>query len=310
MMEEVRHFTSIQDLSKDELIRVLEKSSSLKEKLNNEEPHEYLYGKTLGMIFAKPSTRTRVSFETAMTQLGGHAIYLGWDTLQLGRGETISDTAKTLSGYVDVVMARIFEHEDLLELAKNSNVPVINGLTDLLHPCQTVADLFTIWEEKEKFAGLKLAYIGDGNNVCRSLLFGSSKVGMDISVASPPGYEPKGKIVEDAEAQAVKKEASVNIGSDPEEAAEDADVIYTDVIASMGQEEEREQRLKDFEGYQVDSELMAYAKDDAIFMHCLPAHRGEEVAAEVIDGSQSVVFQQAQNRMHTEKAILTSLLGY
>lgn len=309
-MEEVRHLTSVQDLSKSELMRVLEKSKNLKDMLEQEKSHEYLYGKTLGMVFAKPSTRTRVSFETAMTQLGGHAIYLGWDTLQLGRGETISDTAKTLSGYLDVIMARIYEHENLLELAKNSSVPVINGLTDLLHPCQAVADLFTIWEEKGELAGLKLAYVGDGNNVCHSLLLGASKVGMNIEVAVPSGYEPENGIVEDAKLQAAKTEANVNITDDPEEAVKDADAVYTDVIASMGEEEEREKRLKDFEGYQVNSELMNLAKDDAIFMHCLPAHRGEEVSAEVIDGPQSVVFQQAQNRMHTEKAILTSLLGY
>lgn len=309
-MEEVRHLTSVQDLSKSELMRVLEKSKNLKDMLKQEKSHEYLYGKTLGMVFAKPSTRTRVSFETAMTQLGGHAIYLGWNTLQLGRGETISDTAKTLSGYLDVIMARIYEHENLLELARNSSVPVINGLTDLLHPCQAVADLFTIWEEKEKLAGLKLAYVGDGNNVCHSLLLGASKVGTNVDVAAPSGYEPKKGIVEDAKLQAAKTEVNVNITDDPEEAVKDADAVYTDVIASMGDEEEREKRLNDFEGYQVNSELMGLAKDDAIFMHCLPAHRGEEVSAEVIDGSQSVVFQQAQNRMHTEKAILTSLLGY
>ncbi len=309
-MEEVKHFTSIQDLTKEELMRVLEKTRTLKDMLKKEEPHEYLYGKTLAMIFAKPSTRTRVSFETAMTHLGGHAIYLGWDTLQLGRGETIADTARTLSGYVDIIMARIFEHEKLLELARNSDIPIINGLTDLLHPCQTVADLQTIWEKKDKLANLKLAYIGDGNNVCHSLLLGCSKVGMDIFVASPSGYEPKERIIEDAKDAGGKTESEVNIGNDPEEAAEEADVVYTDVIASMGDEGERDQRLKDFEGYQVNQELMDQANEDALFMHCLPAHRGEEVTAEVMDGPQSVVFQQAENRMHTEKAILLSLLGY
>lgn len=309
-MEEVRHFTSVQDLSKDELMRILEKSENLKDKLSKQDPHEYLYGRTLGMIFAKPSTRTRVSFETAMTQLGGHAIYLGWNTLQLGRGETISDTAKTLSGYVDMIMARIFEHEKLLELAKNSDVPVINGLTDLLHPCQAIADLFTIWEEKGSLPERKIAYIGDGNNVCHSLLLGSSKAGMDIHVATPPEYEPKEEIVEDAKTQGEKSNATVNVGNNPDEAAKNADAVYTDVIASMGEEEEREQRLRDFDNYQVTSQLMSHAKEDAIFMHCLPAHRGEEVTAEVIDGPKSVVFQQAQNRLHTEKAIITSLFGF
>lgn len=309
-MKEIKHFTSVQDLAKNELMMVIEKSETLKEKLDREEAHEYLYGKTLGMIFAKPSTRTRVSFETGMNQLGGHAIYLDWDSIQLGRGETISDTAKTLSGYVDVIMARIFEHEKLIELARNSEVPVINGLTDLLHPCQIVADLFTTWEIKGKLAGLKLAFIGDGNNVCHSLLLGSSKVGMDISVANPTGYEPEERIIEDAKTLGAKTEADVEVLNEPRKAVEEADIVYTDVIASMGQEEEREQRLKDFEGYQVNSELMDKAKDKAIFMHCLPAHRGEEVTAEVIDGPQSVVFQQAENRLHTEKAILISLMGY
>lgn len=309
-MSEIKHFTSVQDLTKDELIRTFEKSKSMKETLDRGTPREYLYGKVLAMIFSKPSTRTRVSFETAMAQLGGHAIYLGWDTLQLGRGETISDTAKVLSGYVDLIVARIFEHENLLELAKSSSVPVINGLTDLLHPCQAVADLFTVWELKGGLAGLKMAYVGDGNNVCHSLLLGCSKVGMDISVASPDGYEPEDKILEDAKLQARKTEANVDLMEDPMEAVEGADVVYTDVIVSMGQEEERERKLRDFYGYQVNSELMGNAKDDAIFMHCLPAHRGEEVTAEVIDGGQSVVFQQAQNRMHTEKAILISLMGY
>ncbi len=309
-MEEIKHFTSIQDLSKDGLIRILEKAGSLKEMLKNEESHEYLYGKTLAMIFAKPSTRTRVSFETGMTQLGGHAIYLNWDDIQLGRGETISDTAKTLSGYVDIIMARIYEHGNIIELARNSSVPVINGLTDLLHPCQIVADLFTISEKKGQLADLKLSYIGDGNNVCHSLLLGTTKVGMNISVASPPGYKPKKKIVEDAKLQGGKTGATVTITEEPKEAVKEADIVYTDVIASMGQEEERKKRLKDFENYQINSKLMNYAKEDAIFMHCLPAHRGEEVTEDVIDGPKSVVFEQAENRMHTEKAILMSLLGY
>lgn len=309
-MEEVRHFTSIQDLEKDELVRIFEKSENLKEMLDQAEPHEYLYGNTLAMIFSKPSTRTRVSFETGMTHLGGHAIYLGWDTLQLGRGETIADTAKTLSGYVDLIMARIYEHDKIIELAKNASIPVINGLTDLLHPCQAVADLFTIREKKEKLAGLKLAYIGDGNNVCHSLMLASAKVGMDMHIASPQGYEPEKKIVEDAKIIAEKTESEVKIQNNTKIAAENADVVYTDVIASMGQEEERNKRLKDFEGFQVNSEIMTLAKDDAIFMHCLPAHRGEEVTAEVIDGPQSVVFQQAENRLHTEKAILISMMGY
>lgn len=303
-MAKVKHLLSIQDLTDKELQKILDDTKELKKKQKSGKLQESLRGKTLGMIFAKPSTRTRVSFETAMTQLGGHAIYLGWDTLQLGRGETISDTAQTLSRYVDAVMARLFEHEQIKELAQNSNVPVVNGLTDLLHPCQAISDLFTIQEKKGDLKGLKLTYIGDGNNVCHSLLLGCSKAGMKISVATPEGYEPNQEIVE----KASEKSPEVKILSDPREAVTDADVIYTDVIASMGQEEEREKRLKDFKDYQVNSELLSEAKDDVIFLHCLPAHRGEEVTTEVIDGPQSVVFDQAENRLHAQKAILNFLL--
>lgn len=303
-MAKPKHLLSIQDLTDKELKKILKDSGELKKKQKSGKIQESLRGKTLGMIFAKPSTRTRVSFETAMTQLGGHAIYLGWDTLQLGRGESISDTARTLSRYVDVVMARLYEHEKIEELAKNSSVPIINGLTDLLHPCQVIADLFTIQEKKGDLEGLKLAYIGDGNNVCHSLLLSCSKTGMKISVATPKGYEPKQEIVK----KASEKGPEVKILSNPKEAVADADVIYTDVIASMGQEDERKKRLKDFQGYQVNSELLNLANDDVIFMHCLPAHRGEEVTGEVIDGSKSVVFDQAENRLHAQKAILDFLL--
>ncbi|KXA99573.1 ornithine carbamoyltransferase [candidate division MSBL1 archaeon SCGC-AAA261O19] len=307
-MAKIKHLISVQDLTDEELKEILDQAGELKEKQKSGEPHESLRGKTLGMIFAKPSTRTRVSFETAMTQLGGHAIYLGWDTLQLGRGETISDTAQTLSRYVDAVTARLFEHEKIKELAENSGVPVINGLTDLLHPCQAISDLFTIREQKDGFEGLKLAYIGDGNNVCHSLLLSCAKVGMNTSIATPKGYEPNQEIVEKAKQKASEKSSKVKILTDPEKAAFNADVIYTDVISSMGQEEEREQRLKDFQGYQVNSELLSMAKEDVIFMHCLPAHRGEEVTAEVIDGPNSVVFDQAENRLHSQKAILVMVV--
>jgi len=303
-----RHLLSPQDLSPDEIEAVLNKAIELKKKLRQGEPHEVLHGKTLGMIFAKPSTRTRVSFETGMTQLGGHAIYMGTGDLQLGRGETIADTARTLSRYVNAIMARLFKHEDIVELARNSSVPVINGLTDLSHPCQTLADLQTIREKKGKLKGLKLAWVGDGNNVCNSLLSGCTLVGMNISAACPKGYEPNAEIVKQAEKNAKHSGAKLEIINEPKKAVVGADVIYTDVIVSMGQDAERERKLKDFKGYQVNAELLKHAKKDVIFMHCLPAHRGEEVAAEVIDGPHSVVFDQAENRLHAQKAILAMVM--
>lgn len=303
-----KHLLSPQDLSPEEIEAVLDKAIELKQKLQRGESHGVLHGKTLGMIFAKPSTRTRVSFETAMTQLGGHAIYMGMSDLQLGRGETIADTARTLSRYVNAVMARLFKHEDIIELARNSSVPVINGLTDLLHPCQTLADLQTIREKKGKLKGLKLAWIGDGNNVCNSLLLGCTLVGMNISATCPSGYEPDAEIVKQAQDNAKHSGAKLEILNDPQKAVAGADVIYTDVLVSMGQEKEREQRMKDFKGYQVNAELLKHAKEDVIFMHCLPAHRGEEVAAEVIDGPHSVVFDQAENRLHAQKAVLAMVM--
>jgi len=303
-----RHLLSPQDLSPEEIIAVLDKADELKRKLRRDEPHELLKGKTLGMIFAKPSTRTRVSFETAMTQLGGHAIYMGMGDLQLGRGETIADTARTLSRYVDAVMARLFKHEDIVELARNSSVPVVNGLTDLLHPCQTLADLQTIREKKGRLKGLKLAWVGDGNNVCNSLLLGCTLVGMNISAACPKGYEPSAEIVEQARKNAKRSGTKLEIINDPKKAVKGADVVYTDVFVSMGQEAERERRMRDFKGYQVNGELLKRAKKDVTFMHCLPAHRGEEVAAEVIDGPHSVVFDQAENRLHAQKAVLAMVM--
>ena len=303
-----RHLLSPQDLSPEEIIAVLDKADELKRKLRRGESHELLKGKTLGMIFAKPSTRTRVSFETAMTQLGGHAIYMGMGDLQLGRGETIADTARTLSRYVDAVMARLFKHEDIVELARNSSVPVVNGLTDLLHPCQTLADLQTIREKKGRLKGLKLTWVGDGNNVCNSLLLGCTLVGMNISAACPKGYEPSAEIVEQARKNAKRSGTKLEIINDPKKAVKGADVVYTDVFVSMGQEAERERRMRDFKGYQVNGELLKRAKKDVTFMHCLPAHRGEEVAAEVIDGPHSVVFDQAENRLHAQKAVLAMVM--
>ena len=305
----VKHLLSMQDLTSKEIEAILNLSEELKQKLRKGKPHQLLRGNTLGMLFAKPSTRTRVSFETAMTQLGGHAIYMGLNDLQLDRGETLADTARTLSGYVDAVMARLFKHEDVVELARFSKVPVINGLTDKHHPCQTLADLMTIREKKGKLKGLKLAWIGDGNNVCNSLMLGCTLVGMNVSVACPRSYDPPADIIAQAKKNAAKTGAKVEISNDPKKAVAGADVIYTDVWTSMGQDKEREQRLMDFRGYQVNVELLKHAKKDVIFMHCLPAHRGEEVAGAVIDGPHSVVWAQAENRMHAQKGILVVLMG-
>lgn len=304
----VKHLLSMQDLSSKEIDAILDKAAELKQKLRKGEPHELLHGRTLGMIFAKPSTRTRVSFEAAMTQLGGHAIYLGMGDLQLGRGETIADTARTLSGYVDVIMARLFKHENIAELARHSSIPVINGLTDLHHPCQTLGDLLMILEKKGKLKGLKLSWVGDGNNVCNSLLLGCTLVGMNISAACPKGYEPPVEIVKQARANAKKSGAKIELTTDPKQAVAGADVIYTDVWISMGQEKEAKKRMRAFKGYQVNAQLLKGAKPGAIIMHCLPAHRGLEITEDVIDGPRSAVWDQAENRLHAQKAVLVSLL--
>ncbi|HHV71999.1 MAG TPA: ornithine carbamoyltransferase [Clostridia bacterium] len=300
---------SIYDLSLEEINLIFRVAEELKSDRKIGKPHPYLQGKTLAMIFQKHSTRTRVSFEVGMYQLGGYALYLSGKDLQLGRGETIKDTAQVLSRYVDGIMIRTFSHEEVEELAYYASVPVINGLTDLLHPCQVLADLFTIKEKKGSLKGLKLAFIGDGNNVAHSLLYGCSKVGMDIAVASPPGYKVKEEIVERAMAVAKKTGSKILITEDPLEAAKDADVLYTDVWASMGQEEEQEERMKMFSNYQVNKEMLKYTKEDPIFLHCLPAHRGEEVTEEIIDGPWSAVFDEAENRLHVQKAIMALLMS-
>lgn len=263
--------------------------------------------KTLAMIFEKASTRTRVSFEAAMTQLGGHAIYLDWTETQLNRGETIKDTARTLSRYVDGIVLRANKHEDAVEMGSYSTVPVINGLTNLEHPCQVLSDLFTIKEFKRSF-NTKVAYIGDGNNVCNSLLLGSSMVGMDISVACPKGYEPNGEILRKAKRYAKKSGGDIEILSDPSKAVANADIIYTDVWVSMGQEAEKEKRLRDFKNYQVNIGLVRKAGNPLI-MHCLPAKRGLEITDEVLESKNSIVFEQAENRLHVQKALLCLLLG-
>ena len=271
---------SINDLSVEEIYQIFDLSRTLKEKKIIGEPHALLAGKTLGMIFTKPSTRTRISFETGIYQLGGLGMYFGPNDLQLGRSENISDTAKVISRYLDGIMIRTFSHTDVVELAKYASIAVINGLTDLLHPCQVLADLFTVLEKKRKLKGLKLVYIGDGNNMAHSLLHGCSKVGMDVVIASPSGYKPKAEIVKNAENNAAIMGSKVEILDDPVIAVKDADIVYTDVWASMGQESESEDRRKHFLKYQVNPALVKHAKEDYLFMHCLPAHRGDEVVDE------------------------------
>lgn len=305
-----KNFLQLADYSTDEILYLLEVAKELKILQKQGKPHSYLGGKILGMIFEKSSTRTRVSFEVGMMQLGGQAIFLSSKDIQLGRGESITDTAKVLSRYVDCLMIRTFSHDSIEEFAHHSTVPVINGLTDIQHPTQVMADLLTILEHKGRLSGIKLCYIGDGNNnMAHSLMEGAAKVGMHISIASPPGYLPIGKITEKAIEVGKQIGSTISLTNDPITAVKDADVIVTDVWTSMGQEEETEKRLKAFQSFQVNKELCKYAKDDFIFLHCLPAHRGEEVTAEIIDGPHSVVFDEAENRLHAQKAILKVLLG-
>jgi ornithine carbamoyltransferase len=299
---------SINDLTLEEIYQIFDVSKTLKELHHTGQPHRWLEGKTLGMIFSKPSTRTRVSFETGIYHLGGIGMYFGPNDLQLKRGETISDTAKVLSRYLDGIMIRTFDHQDVVDLARYGSIPVINGLTDLIHPCQVLADLFTILEKRRELSGLKLTYIGDGNNMAHSLLNGCSKVGIDISIASPSGYKPHKDIVNNAKTNAKKMGSSVEILDDPVAAIKNADIIYTDVWASMGQEAEAKERLKRFAGFQVNTRLTKNAKSDYLLMHCLPAHRGEEVAAEVLDSDHSIIFDEAENRLHVQKAIMALLM--
>ncbi|MFC5558344.1 ornithine carbamoyltransferase [Ureibacillus thermophilus] len=297
------------DYTSEEVQELLTLATKMKKVTKNGKCPKLLDGKVLGMIFEKNSTRTRISFEVGMHQLGGKAIFLHARDMQLGRGEPISDTGLVLSGYLDGVMIRANSHKMVEELAEYATIPVINGLTDLYHPCQALADLETIVENKGTLRGLKTAYVGDGNNVAHSLVVASAHVGMNIVVATPKGYEPNAEIMKKAQAIAEKNGSTITITKDPVEAVKDADVVYTDVWTSMGQEEEAAQRLKDFQGYQINDELVAHAKPDFMFMHCLPAHREEEVATSVIDGPNSYVFEQAENRLHAQKAVLLSLLA-
>jgi ornithine carbamoyltransferase len=297
------------DWSKEEIEAVLQKGIELKKERKEGKLNTSLNGQTLGLIFEKSSTRTRVSFEAGMMQLGGNALYLNGQDLQIGRGESIHDTAKVLSEFIDAIMIRTFEHSKVEELAKYGSIPVINGLTDEFHPCQAFADLMTIYEEKGTLKGLKVAYIGDGNNVAHSLMIACAKVGAHFSIACPKGYEPKEWIVNEARKIAEQQDANITIVENPIEAVQDSDAVYTDVWTSMGQEAENDIRLKAFLNYQVNDELVKHAKDDYLFLHCLPAHREEEVTASVIDGENSYVFQQAGNRMHVQKALLQLILG-
>ena len=299
---------SISDLTLEEIYEIFDVSKSLKEKKYTGESHRLLEGKTLGMIFTKRSTRTRVSFEVGIYQLGGIGLYFGPNDLQLGTSESISDTAQVLARYLDGIMIRTFAHSDVTDLAKYASIPVINGLTDLLHPCQVLTDLFTVLEKKRKLQGLKLAYIGDGNNMAHSLLNGCSKVGMNIAIASPSGYKPDKEIVENAKKFAKYMGSKVEITDDPVAAVKNADIVYTDVWASMGQEAEAAERRKKFLKYQVNAKLVKNAKDDYLFMHCLPAHRGDEVVNEVADSQNSVIFDEAENRLHVQKAIMALVM--
>lgn len=303
-----RDFLTLLDFTPAEVQQLVKHALYVKQEQKNGTFSEALKGKSLGMIFENASTRTRVSFEVGMTQLGGHALFLNPRDLQIGRGEPVVDTANVLSRFVDIVMIRTNSHEMVEEFAKHASVPVINALTDNYHPCQAVADLLTIYEKKGTFEGLKFAYVGDGNNMAHSLLAAGAKVGMDVVVASPKGYEVDQDIFAKAKEAAKETGATLTLTSDPEEAVKDADVIYTDVWASMGYEAEQAEREKAFVNFQVNESLVKGAKEDFIFLHCLPAHRGEEVSAGVIDGPHSFVYDQAENRLHAQKAIMLALL--
>jgi ornithine carbamoyltransferase len=299
-----RSFTRVGDWTATELETVLDLADELKALQQRGEPHDLLPGRALGMIFQKPSTRTRVSFEVGIAQLGGVGLYLAAGDLQLGRGETIRDTATVLSRYLDAIMIRTFAQADVEELAAHASIPVINGLTDATHPCQALADLMTIRERLGRLEGVTLTYLGDGNNVCASLMAGAARFGMRFRAATPGGYEPDEQAVADARREAESSGARIDLFSNPREAVEGADVLYTDVWTSMGQEEERERRLRDLAGFGIDAELLSLAGESALVLHCLPAHYGEEITEEVLYGPQSAAWDQAENRLHAQKALL------
>ncbi len=304
-----RDLVSIRDFTREEIEALFSLATDLKRRLKRGKSHPRLSGKTLALIFEKPSLRTRVSFEVAMTHLGGHAIYLAPQDIRLGARETVEDGARNLSRWVDGIVARTFEHAQVERLAQYTTVPVINGLTDLLHPCQVLCDLFTLHEKREKLKGLRVAFIGDGNNVCNSWLYGAAKMGIHFTVACPKGYEPHRDVFTKARAESEATYAVLEITHDAARAAREADVLYTDVWASMGHEEQRAKRMRDFKGFQVNQGLVNLAQKDVQVMHCLPAHRGEEITDEVMDGLHSIILDQAENRLHLQKAILVKLLG-
>jgi ornithine carbamoyltransferase len=299
----------VADLGSDEIWQILNTARDLKAEWKSGGNKPILAGQSLALIFEKPSLRTRVSFDVAMAHLGGHSVYLSPAEIGLGKRESVADVARVLSGYVQGIEARVFDHHNVEELAAFASVPVINGLSDFCHPCQVLGDVLTLWEQRGQVKGQKLAFVGDGHNMAHSLLFIGGKLGIHTAIASPVGYEPHPAAVRLAHVAAQESGAQITVTHDPIEAVVDADVVYTDVWTSMGQESEREERLNRFAGYQVDSALMSRARPDALFMHCLPAHRGEEVTDEVIEASHSVVFDEAENRLHAQKAVLALLMG-
>ncbi len=300
----MKHLLKLLDLSTEEITDILNLADQLKYEQKHGIPHNLLKGMTLGMIFQKASTRTRVSFETGMYQLGGHALFLSSKELQIGRGEPVQDTARVLSRYINGIMIRTFEQDEVENLAEYGNIPIINGLTDFCHPCQVLADLQTVREYKNKLDGLKMCYIGDGNNMANSLTVGCLKMGMSVSLACPEGYYPDQRVLEFA-----KKYDCFKIVNDPKEAAADADVLFTDVWASMGQESEAEKRKAAFKGYQINDEVMSVAKSDAMVMHCLPAHREEEITTKVFEQHANEIFDEAENRLHAQKAVMVRLMA-
>ena len=303
-----KDLVSLHDLSSEELFQILDTADELKRMYERNQNYLPLSGKTLIMIFEKPSLRTRVSFEAGMNRYGGHAVYLGPADIQLGKRESTADIARTVSRYADAIMARTFGHDIVVELAEAASVPVINGLTDRLHPCQILADLMTVREKKGRLAGRKTAFLGDGNNVANSLLYGCAKVGMHLSLAVPEGFEPHERVLAEARADAESTGAELQVTHDLAEALEDADAVYADVWASMGQEDEKTERVRAMKPYQLNAAALARANPDAIVLHCLPAHRGEEITDDVIDGPQSVVFDQAENRLHAQMAVLVQVI--
>lgn len=303
-----RDFLALHDYTPAEVRYLLDFSGQLKSEHKAGIPHHILKGKGLGMVFQKSSTRTRISFEAGIAQLGGYGLFLSSRDLQLGRGEPVSDTGKVISRYLDGIMIRTFDHSEVEELAEAADIPVINGLTDLLHPCQALADIMTIQEHKEVLSGLHLVFVGDGNNVAHSLAFAGAKTGMNITICCPPGYEPDSQVMVRAERDALETGAKLQVTNDISSVS-GADIIYTDVWASMGQEDEQQLRMENFKGYQVNLDMVKMADPQVLIMHCLPAHRGEEITAEVIDGPHSVIFDQAENRLHAQKAVMALLMA-